>query len=341
MKSFKIVVPQERASRTYRSTLLSMVAFLMFGVVVWAQTPYQVTASALNVRSGPSTGYGIIGSTYNGQVYVSIATSGSWHQIWYDDATGWVHGDYLTGSSLGTGSVTASNLNVRTGAGTGYSIVGTAPNGSVWAIASSSGAWDQIYYAGSARWVHGDYLDTSGSSGGGGLPTSSVGYVQLPASGPGYVRMSPASESWGLPALVYGLIDAGAQLNADHASWGDFPIRDLSLENGGPISGHASHQVGEDVDIRLLRTDGQPWGTTIYDSTYSYTRNRTALTNYLSTNINIELLFFNDSNVFSMIPSSSSNRYAECTQVTSGSNGLSYVMCWPNHHDHFHLRMNQ
>ena len=63
---------------------------------VAAHDTVQVTASALNVRTGPSTGYSIIGKVYSGQKYVQIATSGSWRKIWFSNVTGWVHGSYVT-----------------------------------------------------------------------------------------------------------------------------------------------------------------------------------------------------------------------------------------------------
>ncbi|MBI4617016.1 MAG: peptidoglycan DD-metalloendopeptidase family protein [Planctomycetes bacterium] len=118
----------------------------------------EVTTSALNVRTGPSTGYGIQGTIGSGQRYVRIATSGSWQKIWYNAGTAWVHGGYTrTLSGAPARRVTASGLNVRTGPSTGYGSVGVAPSGSYYAEVGTSGAWVKIWFAGNLRWFHGGY----------------------------------------------------------------------------------------------------------------------------------------------------------------------------------------
>ncbi len=116
-------------------------------------------SSSLNVRSGPGTGYSKIGSVYNGQIYIRAGKDyGSWRKIWYDHRAGWVHKNYVhTPPNITCKSVTAANLNIRSGAGY-YSVVGTAKHGSLWHIAGYSGAWRKIYYRGAARWAHNSYL---------------------------------------------------------------------------------------------------------------------------------------------------------------------------------------
>ena len=93
-----------------------------------------VTASSLNFRSGPSTSHSIIGSLQKGQQVEYISESGSLAKVKYNGVTGYVHGDYLT-KSTSTGISTSqgttqyvnstSGLNVRSGAGTTYSKLGT------------------------------------------------------------------------------------------------------------------------------------------------------------------------------------------------------------------------
>ena len=66
-----------------------------------------------------------------------LGQSGSWYRIEYNGITGYVSGQYVKLESSGTnqppsgsgqvidrGTVTATALNVRSGAGTGYSIIG-------------------------------------------------------------------------------------------------------------------------------------------------------------------------------------------------------------------------
>jgi hypothetical protein len=55
-----------------------------------------VTATSLNLRSGPSTSYTILRSMPNGStVEILQGPSNSWYQVTYDGTTGWCHGDYL------------------------------------------------------------------------------------------------------------------------------------------------------------------------------------------------------------------------------------------------------
>ncbi len=53
-----------------------------------------IATGALNVRSGPSTGYRRIGQVVNGQRYYRWLSSGAWRKVQYDDRTAWVHGSY-------------------------------------------------------------------------------------------------------------------------------------------------------------------------------------------------------------------------------------------------------
>jgi uncharacterized protein YraI len=270
------------------------------------------------VRSGPGTGYSVIGAVSSGQSYVRVASSGDWRKIWFDHRTGWVHSSYLTSSSAPERRVTASSLNVRTGPGTGYALAGTAPQDSWWTVVDSSGDWRKIYHGGAARWVHGAYLtSTSGGGSTGGLPTSSAGYVQLPASGPGYYAYSSSGRRWGRPAMVYGLITAGSTWNSAH-DWARMGVGDISLPNGGPMSGHASHQVGKDADVRPVSNSSYEGPLTRFASNYSSFRTKDLITDHVKPAMSVNVIFYNDPNI----------------------TPLSYVTTWPNHDNHFHVRIN-
>ncbi len=55
---------------------------------------YGITASALNVRSGPSTGYDVIGSLANGAKVEVIGTYNGWGKIEYKGQEGWISMKY-------------------------------------------------------------------------------------------------------------------------------------------------------------------------------------------------------------------------------------------------------
>lgn len=318
-------------------------AFAAFASPASAQerTPAVVTASALNIRSGPGTGYRVLGSLRNGAQVTIIGRSGAWRRLQLDGSrTAWGHGAYLReGASAGGGvssggattsqaRVTASALNVRTGPGTNNSILGQLASGAVVSIIGSSGGWRQIRYGNGTGWVSGAYLapitgsgsgSGSGSNNGGtppppntNRPTSRAGYIQLPASGRGFYGYYRAAARWGQPRLVYGLERIGQRWSGP----GPFGVGDISLENGGPISGHASHRVGVDVDVRPVRSDGARSPVTYQQSAYSRTHT-TNLLNLFAAELRLSNLFWNDARHGSRAP----------------------VQHWPNHDNHFHARI--
>ncbi len=77
-----------------------------------------------------------------------------------------------------------------------------------------------------------------------------AGAVALPPEGPGYqvIRLS-RNRNWGHPDLVAFIQRLGRA--ADAAGLPPILIGDIGQPRGGPITGHASHEIGLDVDIWL------------------------------------------------------------------------------------------
>ncbi|MBM6821016.1 SH3 domain-containing protein, partial [Clostridium saudiense] len=116
-------------------------------------------SGALNVRSGAGTSYSVIGSLSNGANVEIVETSGSWYKIKYGSGYGYVSKDYVTVSSSSSNSGSSSStttqsgtikvsdaLNVRSGAGTSYSVIGSLSNGANVEIVETSGSWYKIKY---------------------------------------------------------------------------------------------------------------------------------------------------------------------------------------------------
>ena len=137
-----------------------------------ATVTYKVTASKLNVRSGAGTTYGIIGSVVKGQTLSVVSKSGSWYKINYNGRTGYVSSDYVQASGTATPpaesttyTVTASTLNVRSGAGTNYASIGSVTKGQKLSVVSKSGSWYKINYNGRTGYVSSDYVqEASGTA---------------------------------------------------------------------------------------------------------------------------------------------------------------------------------
>lgn len=55
--------------------------------------------------------------------------------------------------------VTATELNVRSGPGTGYSSIGTLKKGAIIKVKSISNGWAKFTFAGQTAYVSADYLE--------------------------------------------------------------------------------------------------------------------------------------------------------------------------------------
>lgn len=148
-----------------------------------------INATVLNIRSGPGTSYSIVEKLKNGDVVNIIESKNGWHRVnTASGKTGWVSGDYIkisttnngdTSSSGGTntssksGVVTANTLNVRSGAGTNYSIVTKLSKGTKVSILETKNGWHKISISGGKTgWVSADYINISTSSNNTGTSTN-------------------------------------------------------------------------------------------------------------------------------------------------------------------------
>ncbi|WP_297521642.1 SH3 domain-containing protein [uncultured Clostridium sp.] len=135
-------------------------------------------STSLNVRTGPSTSYSIKDKISKGKVVKVNSEKDGWYNISYDGKIGYVSKDYikLSGSSSGGGStggdtitpetekktgsvINVSNtLNVRSGAGTNHSKVGTLNKDAKVTINYEKNGWYNINFNGSTAFVSKDYI---------------------------------------------------------------------------------------------------------------------------------------------------------------------------------------
>jgi cell wall-associated NlpC family hydrolase len=84
----------------------------------------RVTATALNLRTGPGTSNAIILTMPNGAIVDVLAVSGGWYKVTYNGKTGWATGTYLTpvtSSPPPTGSSKIDQAIARAKSGVGFS----------------------------------------------------------------------------------------------------------------------------------------------------------------------------------------------------------------------------
>lgn len=154
------------------------------------------TTTRLNLRSGPSTGDGVITVMPDGAtVTLNGRESNGYLSVSYNGTQGWAASQYLSrggggsdsgsdsdedddGSSSGTvpvgNTVTGSRtvttgLNLRTGPGTDYGVIRVMPTGAtVEVMGDASAGYLPVRYQGTKGWASGDYLSTGGGSTAGG-----------------------------------------------------------------------------------------------------------------------------------------------------------------------------
>lgn len=120
------------------------------------QSTTQYARVNVNVRSGPSTSYNVVGSYAKG-----TELTGTWQNGWLKVGTNrFVSGTVLTSTPPGTGTdvrYTRTSVNVRSGPSTSYSIVGGYPKGTK-VTGTMSNGWLNL---GSGRYIAGSVLVTS------------------------------------------------------------------------------------------------------------------------------------------------------------------------------------
>lgn len=130
----------------------------------------RITTDYLNVRSGPSTDTFILG-VLNIGTKVEGVQEGSWFKLSYNGQTAYVHSDYLRNPEASAPKTeapaapqaetvtrfTTDNLNVRTGQGTSFNILGVLSRGTK-VEGVDLGEWFRIEYNGQTAYVHTDYL---------------------------------------------------------------------------------------------------------------------------------------------------------------------------------------
>ena len=158
-----------------------------------------VTATSLNVRSGPSTSNGVIGSLKQNDKVEVISESNGWSKVKFSGKEGYVSSTYLKdsdGGNTGGGSenpnptpgktkvVTATSLNVRSGPSTSNSVIGSLKQNDKVEVISESNGWSNVKYSGKEGYASSTYLKESdgGSTGGNETPSTSNSKTVLATS---------------------------------------------------------------------------------------------------------------------------------------------------------------
>lgn len=146
-------------------------------IVTPSATASKTTAN-LNLRASKSTTARVLTTIPKGQSVTVLKVEGTWSHVKFGNQTGFVANTYLTKAastptpaqpatpaptqikeeSINTSYVTTANLNVRQGAGTGFALVTTIPNGTTVTATKQSGSWVYVTYNGKSGYVSTGFL---------------------------------------------------------------------------------------------------------------------------------------------------------------------------------------
>ena len=131
-----------------------------------------MTASSLNVRSGPSTSYTVVTTVKKNDKVNILQSSNGWYKIETSSGKqGWVSSSYISASNSNTNNSTNNNtqsniaivntdgLNFRNGAGTSYSIIKVLNKGEKVEVISESNGWSKVKHDSRLGYVASQYID--------------------------------------------------------------------------------------------------------------------------------------------------------------------------------------
>lgn len=142
-----------------------------------------VSSGKLNVRANKSTSSVIVKTLKKGRYITLISKQGNWWYVQYaKNKYGYCHQNYILGveSTEMTVNIQSGKLNVRSNAGTSYSIKSTLEKGEKVVVISTNNNWSKILYNGiKTGYVSAKYLSSSDSS-------SASGYKKISIKVPSY-----------------------------------------------------------------------------------------------------------------------------------------------------------
>ena len=171
-----------------------------------------------------------------------------------------------------------------------------------------------------------------------------AGGEQLPETGPTWQAMRLSrNRNWGHPDTI-AFIERLSKAAAREDGWNGLYIGDISQPRGGPmLSGHASHQLGLDVDIWMLPAQNLRLGQTEREnlSSISMRRAKGAYVNesWTRQHHNILKAAAQDKSVARIFVFPGA-KVQMCRDEKGDRAWLRKIRPWWGHHYHFHVRLN-
>ncbi len=124
-----------------------------------------VKGSVVNIRAGAGTNYPVVGVAVLGDKLVYNETLEKWYKVKLGDKVGYIYAEYFepdntvpeTANDV-KGKVTGSVVNLRSGAGTTYGVLGKVLKDDLLTVKAKSGDWYLVDFNGKDAYIISDYL---------------------------------------------------------------------------------------------------------------------------------------------------------------------------------------
>ena len=168
-----------------------------------------VNASALRLRSEPSTLSRTLDTAPKNDCVVVIAKEGNWYKVNYNLQEGYMHEDYLNvltreNAELGYGKVAGNAVNLRSGPSTSYRVVTVASQGAKCYIIGLNDGWYKVIYGNSICYIRSDYLELTE------IPYEN----QASSNSPKFYRLGKSTGVTPSAAALKGTVSSGASVGS-------------------------------------------------------------------------------------------------------------------------------
>lgn len=193
--SFRLKIPGFKAfNSNYKLKILfTSVLAVLFVLVIFLAPPsaygadqVKITTDQINIRSGPATSDGIVGTATKGDLFELIKEQDGWYNIRLSNGdTGWVIMTYSTKVAAASNlpqyvKIDSGSVNIRSGPGTSYAKVGQMLPNVALPVTGISGDWYEV-------------TTTDGNMG------YVANWLVTPVNGSGSTQL-PSAETTGLPS---------------------------------------------------------------------------------------------------------------------------------------------
>ena len=138
-----------------------------------------INADGVNLRSGPSSGYAILGAFDRGTSVTVLSESNGWSRVIVNGHEGYMFSRYITRNNAvvpaptqqivvtptvpavvsgGDGTINADGVNLRSGPGSNFGILGSFDRGTAVTVGATANNWTAVIINGTSGYVYSSYI---------------------------------------------------------------------------------------------------------------------------------------------------------------------------------------